>query len=191
VEPEYHSPSPPNTSFAPPRYRGVSYVKPITAAKEAVSVFDLADRLCGAGELRSVGQHWTARCPLPNHEDKVPSFVVYPETNSFFCFGCLRGGDVVDLARFAWGYDERDAHTAAAMLLLEFGQEVPELPPSWFRKQERQRRTRESVEQTRKGVLRRRLFKYLILPLIDGIDDEEERGRELDRAWSDFRRFMP
>ena len=35
-------------------------------------------------------------------------------------------------------------------------------------------------------VLRRRLFRLLILPLIDSIEDEAEREAELERAWRDF-----
>jgi hypothetical protein len=116
--------------------------------------------------------------------------VVYPETNSWFCFSCLAGGDVVELARLAWGYDQRDAHVAAAMLLMEFGFEVPQRPPAWFRKQERQRHTRDAIEETKKNVVRRRLFRHLILPLIDAIENKEEHNRELDRAWGEFQRLM-
>jgi CHC2 zinc finger len=165
-----------------PRYRGVSYTKPIDAAKEAVPVTKLADKLSSERGLRR-------RCPLPDHEDHTPSFVLYPETESFFCFGCLRGGDVVELYRLAKGYEERDAHTAAAMLLMEFGYEPPQTPPSWHRKQERQKKMRNAVDETRHNVLCRRLFRHLILPLIDAIEDEEERNRELQRAWSEFRRL--
>src|SRR5215218_2585785 len=173
-----------------PRYRGVSYTRPIDAAKEAVPVIDLADRLIGPGGLRRVGKEWAGRCPLPDHEDRSPSFTVNAEKNVFFCHGCLCGGDVVELARLAWGYDQRDAHVAAAMLLMEFGHDVPQRSPAWFRKQERQKPRRDAVEQTRNNVLRRRLFKYLILPLINTIEDEEEHNRELDRAWSEFQRLM-
>jgi len=188
MEVEYHNPNPAKTPNTP-RYRGISYTKPIDAAKEAVPCIDLADRLAGPGKFRRVGNTWTTNCVLPGHEDRVPSFVVYPETNSFYCFGCLRGGDVVELARLAWGYDERDAHIAAAELLMEFGHEVPERPPAWFRKQERQRQTRHAVEQTKKNIIRRRLFRHLILPLIDEIQDEKERNQELERAWSEFERL--
>jgi DNA primase len=172
------------------RYRGVSYTKPIDAAKEAVQVIDLADRLAGPGKMRRVGKTWATNCLLPNHEDRTPSFVVYPETNSWYCFSCLRGGDVVELARLAWGYDEREAHTAAAMLLMEFGHQIPQRPRSWFRKQQRQRHTRTAIEETTKAIVRRRLFRHLILPLIDTIEDEEEHNRELDRAWGEFQRLL-
>ncbi len=172
-----------------PRYRGVSYVKPIDAAKEAIPIMDLADRLLGPGGLRRVGKERVGRCVLPDHEDRSPSFTVNAEKNVWFCHGCLRGGDVVELARLVWGYDEREAHVAAAHLLMEFGYEVPQRPPAWSRKQERQRHTRAAVQQTKKNIVRRRLFKHLILPLIDAIEDEEEHNRELDRAWTDFQRF--
>jgi len=39
------------------------------------------------------------KCVCPFHEDKDPSLVFYPKTNSFFCFGCRVGGDVVEFYR--------------------------------------------------------------------------------------------
>jgi DNA primase len=169
-----------------PRYRGVSYTGPINAAKEAVSILDLAERLAGPGVRR--GREIAFRCPL--HDDHDPSLRVDADKGVWFCDPCLLGGDVVELARLAWGYDQRDAHVAAAMLLTEFGHEVPQRPPAWFRKQERQRHTRAAVEETKMNVVRRRLFRHLILPLINTIEDEEEHNRELDRAWSEFQRLM-
>jgi len=176
-----------NTHSKTQRYRGVSYTRPIDAAKEAVLVIDLADRLTGPGGLRKVGKEWVGRCPLPDHEDRSPSFTVNPDKNVWFCHGCLRGGNVVELARLAWSYDEREVHIAAAELLMEFGHTPPERPPAWFRKQERQRPIRDAVEETKKNIYRRRLFKYLILPHINTIEDEWERRQELERAWSEFR----
>ncbi len=41
------------------------------------------------------------KCPLPNHDDKTASFFVYPGNQSWYCFGCLKGGDVIDLAHAA------------------------------------------------------------------------------------------
>jgi hypothetical protein len=147
-----------------PRYRGVSYVRPIDAAKEAVPVMELADKLPGseAGGLRR-------RCPLPDHEDQTPSFVLYPETQSFFCFGCLHGGDVVELYRLAHGFDQREAHVAAAHLLHEFGHEPPQGPPTWYRKQERQRRTRDAIDREKVEHIRMLVFRLIWVPWLQDL----------------------
>jgi CHC2 zinc finger len=166
------------------RYQGGSHTKPIDAAKEAVLVIDLADRLAGPGKLRRVGKTWATNCLLPNHEDRTPSFVVYPETNSWYCFSCLRGGDVVELARLAWGYDEREAHTAAAMLLMEFGHEVPRRTPAWFRRQERQRQMRDAIEDARVEVMTRRLWRWVYEPILADLEDADERERLGDELWA-------
>src|SRR5215210_5845538 len=167
------------------RYRGVSYTRPIDAAKEAVQVIDLADRLCGPGGLRRVGSEWAGRCPLPDHEDRSPSFTVNPEKGVWFCHGCLYGGDVVELARLAWGYDQREAHIAAAMLLMEFGHEVPQRPESYFDKQARQGRIRDALEEAKVRRVQRRLYRWLFAPIIARFEDEYERLEEARIAWED------
>ncbi len=43
--------------------------------------------------LRPSGENFTGRCPF--HEDHAPSFVVFPKTRSFYCFGCQARGDVL------------------------------------------------------------------------------------------------
>ena len=49
-------------------------------------------------ELRASGRNLVGRCPF--HEDRDPSFVVFPETRTFHCFGCRAGGDVISFLRF-------------------------------------------------------------------------------------------
>jgi DNA primase len=182
--------SPPQTPSRPER-RGVSRRTVITEAKERVATIELADLLCGPGKMRKVGATWVARCPIPGHEDHSPSFTVYPETNSWFCFGaCLAGGDVVDLARRAWGYEKSEVAMAAAQLLHEFSHDIPPRPESWYAKQERQKPMRAGIEHVRREILLRRLFKWCVLPMVDAIKDEEERRQELERAWVDFREVL-
>jgi hypothetical protein len=146
---------------------------------------DQAGRLVGPGGLRRAGREWVGRCPLPDHEDRSPSFAVNPEKNVFFCHGCLRGGDVVELARLAWGYERRDAHVAAAMLLMEFGHEVTRRPPAWFRKQERQAPVRRALEDAARRRCQRRIYRWLFAPVIARFEDEGERLEEARASWED------
>jgi hypothetical protein len=41
--------------------------------------------------LERKGRTRVCRCPLPGHEEKTPSFHVYPD-GGWWCFGCGRGG---------------------------------------------------------------------------------------------------
>ncbi len=47
--------------------------------------------------LRRRGTTMNGLCPF--HNEKTPSFTVYLETQSFYCFGCGAGGDVVTFIR--------------------------------------------------------------------------------------------
>ncbi len=45
-------------------------------------------------ELRLSGRCLIGRCPF--HEDRRPSFTVFPHTQTWWCFACNIGGDVFD-----------------------------------------------------------------------------------------------
>src|SRR5579859_1498083 len=47
--------------------------------------------------LTRVGNHLVGLCPL--HRETRPSFTVYPQSGTFYCFGCRQGGDVIELVR--------------------------------------------------------------------------------------------
>lgn len=73
--------------------------------------------------LHDSGAHLVGLCPF--HEDEHPSLCVYPETRSFYCFGCNAGGDVIDFVRRADNLSFRDA-----LECLSNGQApVPSSPP--------------------------------------------------------------
>ena len=42
--------------------------------------------------LKRRGKNLIGLCPF--HGEKTPSFTIYPENGSFYCFGCKVGGDV-------------------------------------------------------------------------------------------------
>jgi CHC2 zinc finger len=130
------------------------------------------------------GKAWfTGRCPLRDHEDKTPSFYIYPP-GRFHYYGCGRGGDVVDLEFFCGDYGE--LWEAMVSLAVEYGVELPRRPQRWHEKEARHTRWREEAGKVRAEVVRRRVFRLLVLPAINRIEKEEERREELMRAWRDF-----
>jgi hypothetical protein len=57
--------------------------------------------------LRKAGKALVGLCPL--HNEKHPSFYIYQETNSCWCYGCNRGGDVINLVRLLHGHSFKEA----------------------------------------------------------------------------------
>ena len=75
------------------------------AIKRDVNIVDYMEGF--TGQLRQTGRTLRAKCVLPGHVDKTASLYIYPETSSFYCFGCNRGGDVIEFARLM-GIPARD-----------------------------------------------------------------------------------
>ena len=65
----------------------------------------------GYTKLRKSGSRFTGRCPL--HDDKSPSMTVYPDQQTFHCYGCQAGGDVIAFIQAA---ENTDFKGAAAIL---------------------------------------------------------------------------
>ncbi len=57
--------------------------------------------------LKRRGKNLVGLCPF--HNEKTPSFTVYPESNSFYCFGCGAGGDVITFVRRMENLDYTEA----------------------------------------------------------------------------------
>ncbi len=85
-----------------------------------------------------------ACCPL--HNEKTPSFKVYPKTNSFYCFGCGAGGDVI---KFVELMENVGAASAARMLDGVFGLGVcdTKIDPALMKEQIRRKRKKEALER--------------------------------------------
>ena len=69
-----------------------------------IPIRDVAIRL--GVQLRSGN---SLRCPFPDHDDRRPSFSFFPGTNSCRCFGCGRGGSVIDFVAVRQKWSIREA----------------------------------------------------------------------------------
>ncbi len=54
---------------------------------------DIENAISQYVNLKRRGKNLVGLCPF--HSEKTPSFTVYPENGSFYCFGCGVGGDVI------------------------------------------------------------------------------------------------
>lgn len=72
-------------------------------------------------QLKRAGRLQKGLCPF--HSEKSPSFVVYEENNSYYCFGCGAGGDVITFVRTI---DNLDYMDAVRMLAQRAGMPMPE-----------------------------------------------------------------
>lgn len=71
--------------------------------------------------LKRHGRNMVGLCPF--HGEKTPSFNIYTESGSFYCFGCGAGGDVIT---FIMKIENLDYVEAVKLLAQRAGMEMPE-----------------------------------------------------------------
>ena len=81
---------------------------------------DISDIISSYVSLKKRGSTFVGLCPF--HNEKTPSFTVYPETQSFYCFGCGAGGDAVTFIKKIENLDYIDA---VKMLAQRAGLQMP------------------------------------------------------------------
>src|SRR5687768_6643622 len=59
------------------------------------SRIDISEYVSKRVQLKRAGRYLKGLCPF--HQEKTPSFYVYPEQGTYHCYGCGKGGDV-----FTW-----------------------------------------------------------------------------------------
>ena len=104
-------------------------------------------------------------CPL--HGEKTPSLKIYDDGRGWVCFGCHKGGDVINFVRelFGLSYKEAVAKINEDFFLgLDIGQ---------------RRSGRQRLEDARKSYERKKQFE----------EREKERKRLNDEYWSAFDRW--
>ncbi len=103
------------------RNRGKKMALPDEFLQELRLRNDITNVISGYVNLKRRGRNMVGLCPF--HGEKTASFTVYPETDSFFCFGCGVGGDVISFIRQAENLDYIDA---VKLLAQRAGLDMPE-----------------------------------------------------------------
>ncbi len=82
---------------------------------------DMTDVASSYVNLKRRGRNMVALCPF--HGEKTPSFNIYTENGSFYCFGCGVGGDVIT---FIMKIENLDYIDAVKFLAQRAGMNMPE-----------------------------------------------------------------
>ena len=82
---------------------------------------DISEIASSYMQLKRRGRNLVGLCPF--HGEKTPSFNIYTENGSFYCFGCGTGGDVIT---FIMKIENLDYMEAVKFLAQRAGMTVPE-----------------------------------------------------------------
>jgi DNA primase len=100
---------------------------------------DIADVISGYVSLKKAGRNFKGLCPF--HAEKTPSFIVFPDTQSWHCFGaCGTGGDVFS---FIMKRENIEFGEARQLLAKRAGMELAPRGPAETAEEKRKERLRE------------------------------------------------
>ena len=64
--------------------------------QELIDKNDIVEYISRSVHLKRAGSTYKGLCPF--HKEKTPSFSVSPDKQLFYCFGCGKGGTVINFA---------------------------------------------------------------------------------------------
>src|SRR5690348_4483697 len=97
----------------------------MTITEDIKTKLDIVRYIGARVGLKKQGRNFAACCPF--HSEKTPSFFVFPDTQSWRCFGaCAEGGDLFTFVMKREGYTFPEA---LRVLGKEAGVEIPEYKP--------------------------------------------------------------
>ena len=79
----------------------------IDVVSEIKSRLNIEDIVSHYVQLKRAGRNFKGLCPF--HHEKTPSFMVSPDKQIAYCFGCHKGGDIFKFIQEAEGVEFKDA----------------------------------------------------------------------------------
>ena len=102
---------------------------------------DIVDLIGSYVTLRRAGSNYNGPCPF--HSERTPSFTVFPDSQSFFCFGCEAGGDAFT---FIMRSENLDYPNAIEFLAKRTGVDIPR-----------------TAEEEKRGLSRKRVYEMNLI----------------------------
>jgi DNA primase len=91
-----------------------------SVTEEIKSRVDLVELIGRSVQLKRAGSQYKGLCPF--HVEKTPSFYIRPQTNSWHCFGCNKGGTAFD---WLMEHEHLEFGEALRILAQQTGVELP------------------------------------------------------------------
>jgi DNA primase len=98
---------------------------------------DIVELVRGYVQLKKAGRNFKGLCPF--HSEKTPSFIIFPDTQTWRCFGCGQGGDIFT---FTEKIENLIFSDALRMLAQKAGVELEPYTPQEVDDQEKHQRLR-------------------------------------------------
>lgn len=89
--------------------------------QELIDKNDIVDYISKSVRLKRAGSTYKGLCPF--HKEKTPSFSVSPDKQLFYCFGCGKGGTVIN---YVMQQENLDFVEAVKLLAEKCGMELPQ-----------------------------------------------------------------
>ena len=83
------------------------YIYPEPLIEEIISKNDIVDTISRYVKIDRKGKDYFGLCPF--HKEKTPSFSVVPAKQIYYCFGCNKGGNVINFIKDIENLDYAEA----------------------------------------------------------------------------------